>query len=254
MRWWIRWLPWLAITAAGAVEIGDTRDTVLTELGSPSGHIRGGGIEILYYPRGIVQLRDGRVTAVEWRSEEETRARLLAELEARRRMEAARRSRRALGEDALRAMIESEDYRMMSPSERIERLAEFSRNHPEVSIAGPLLEAQRALAEERRREARSREVAEELERHSAEAARRAASRAGYAPPYMVAGGTTVYFVRPWTFADHFGAGPAWLDRPPDCRARTAASRSSSGMSTWPYNFGMGDSGPRLGPRPPGMGW
>lgn len=253
MRWWIRWLPWLAITAAGAVEVGDTRDMVLAELGSPSGHIRGGDMEILYYPSGTVHLRDGRVTTVEWRSEEETRARLMAELEARRRMETARRARRVRDEERLRALVESDDYRLMSPSERIERLAEFARLHPEVSIAGPLLEAQRALSEERRREARAREVAEELERHYAELSRRATSR-GHAPPYMVSAGTTVYFVRPWTFADHFGAGPAWLDRPPDCHARAAAGRASSGSSTWPYNFGMGEGGPRLGPRSPGMRW
>ncbi len=254
MRWWIRWWPWLAISAAGAVEVGDSRDRVLAELGSPSGHIRGGGIEILYYPMGVVQLREGRVTIVEWRSEEDTRARQRAEWEARQRIEAARRSRRARGDAALRELVESAGYRMMSPAEQIERLAEFSRMYPEVSIAGPLLDAQRALAEERRREAHAREVAAELSRYASESVRRSAGRE-YAPPYMVAGGTTVYFVRPWTFADHFGEGPAWLDRRPDCHARAGWNRSSSaGVSTWPYNFGMGEGGPRLGPRPPGMGW
>ena len=153
----------------------------------------------------------------------------------------------------MQALLHSAEYGWLSPEERLERLVEFARRNPAVSIAAPLAEVRRALLEERQRQARAREVAEELDRWVADNARRAEDRRR-PPSYMVSGGTTVYFVRPWTFAEHFDAGPAWLDRAPDCRARAGLSRASSPAGTWPYNFGMGAGGPCLGPRSPGMGW
>jgi ankyrin repeat protein len=55
---------WLAAAVfCGAVTVGDSRDAVLTEMGKPIGAMRRGGVEILRYTKGEVELRNGRVTA-----------------------------------------------------------------------------------------------------------------------------------------------------------------------------------------------
>ncbi|MCX7819059.1 MAG: hypothetical protein N2652_07635 [Kiritimatiellae bacterium] len=238
--------------AGAAVRIGDPREQVLAELGPPSGHIRGSDFELLYYPSGTVQLRGGRVVALQMRTAEQARAEREAELLARRREEAERRHRRAQGERELRALIESEEYRALTPAEQIEQLARFAQAHPGVSIAAPLLAAQRALEEEQRRERRSRELAEELEAQREESARR--ERRRVAPPYLVSGNTTVWYVEPWVYWV-----PAWGVVPPlagpDCRHRVETFRpTGAGTPTWPYNFGMGGAEVRIGPRQPSMGW
>lgn len=253
MRWSLRLLPVVGMLTASAVEIGDPRERVLIELGPPSGHIRGMGFELLYFPRVVVELNDGRVCAVRRRSEEEVRSRPPVDRILKRRVEAVRQTRQTHAEEALQALVDSAEYRLLTAAKKIERLAEFARNHPEVSIWQPLLDAQRALAEERRREARSQQIAAELEEWADQNARRAMS-GRYAPPYMVSAGTTVYYVQPWTFVNYLGGGGAWIDRPPNCDARSRLPLTASPGSTWPYNFGMGSGGLRLGTRQSGMSW
>jgi hypothetical protein len=48
-----------------AVELGDTRESVVAEKGQPVGTMTGGGLEILRYADLTIRLRDGRVVGIE---------------------------------------------------------------------------------------------------------------------------------------------------------------------------------------------
>ena len=55
----VAWLPLSSL----AVEIGDTRDSVISELGKPTGSAGVGDRTVLFFSRGEVTLRDDRVVA-----------------------------------------------------------------------------------------------------------------------------------------------------------------------------------------------
>lgn len=59
--------------SAWAVKPGDSRQAVVDELGKPMGFIGRGDEEILYYERGTVQLKDGKVLTAELISAEQLR-------------------------------------------------------------------------------------------------------------------------------------------------------------------------------------
>lgn len=71
--------------SAWAVKPGDSRQAVTEELGAPQGCIQSGDQEILYYERGSIQLKAGKVVATE----------LLSTDQLREKHEAAERARAA---------------------------------------------------------------------------------------------------------------------------------------------------------------
>lgn len=87
----------LAWTAAPlvltAVQPGDTRETVIAELGHPTGSAAVGDRTILFFDRGEVQLAANRVVAVNLVSADEIAARDAAATAARQRSEATTRAR-----------------------------------------------------------------------------------------------------------------------------------------------------------------
>jgi hypothetical protein len=80
--------------ATFALQPGDTRDAVIAELGAPNGSVAAGDRVVMYYDRGTVQLRDGRVAAVNLVSAAELAAREAKEAAAMQRMEEATQARR----------------------------------------------------------------------------------------------------------------------------------------------------------------
>jgi len=55
----------MAVCAAAAIEIGDSYDKVIAELGTPAGKLEAGPTMVLRYPECTVRLKDGLVTAIE---------------------------------------------------------------------------------------------------------------------------------------------------------------------------------------------
>lgn len=236
-------------SAAAAIQIGDPRDAVLAELGPPRGYIRMDHGELLYFARGTVRLRRGCVEEFELLTPEEARARQRAEVQA-----AAPRSgaRRAAAESALiaaelTALTGSVEFHLLSPEEQIDRLAAFAAERPGAPIAPFIATARRRMEERDRIQQQSRDATALLAAYAEAAQRR--EREPIFPSYFVHGGTTMYYVRPWTIG--FGGMPMTCQwGPPDC----LRSSRPAPPSTWPYDFGTGGSRLRIGARTPSMAW
>ncbi len=242
-------------TAGAAVSPGDSREAVLAELGLPSGHIRIGGEELLYFEGATVRLRNGVVVAADVRPPEVVRARPGAG------NGALQRARMPVPAAALpdpnvrlREMVATPEFQLLSPEEQIAALGDFAAQNPGANILGYVLAARRRLDEQERLRRRMREIEEELNRLATEARRR--QREPIWPATTVVGGTLIHRVRPWTVGWMAEAeGPGWSWRVHDCRHPAGRSAGAPlGTSGWPYNFGMGTAPVRAGPRQPGMGW
>lgn len=177
----------LALSAApfpvvAAVGTGATLDEVRAALGAPSGQMRLGERQLLYYARGSVELTRGRVTRVALMSAEEHQAQVVRE----ERQQAERESRRAqLLEEgtALRdRKLADEAFRSAPVAYQVAFWEDFARRYPGVPCAEPLTIARLKLNEQM--EERNRK-AEEL-RRLAEIEERLAA-AERAPRYHPAG-------------------------------------------------------------------
>lgn len=159
-----------------AILAGTTRDQAIAELGAPTGTIVMGTREVLYYDRGTVELRDGKVVRANLVTPEEARQRREAEARAYQqwlRAEAERIARRkAEGEQELKRMLNDPAFLIEDAESQLEIWQDFMRKYPEVPVGSYVLDAQRQADEARER----RETAERLsnlEQRTAEAEARA---------------------------------------------------------------------------------
>ena len=257
-RWAAAWVLGLALAPAGsrAVEVGDARSEVVAELGAPVGAITLADEELLYFERGSVRLRDGRVASVQLVTAEEARKRREIEAAAAARAAATAAAvaarRKAEGEAVLRAWLEDPAFRSAPLPEQVARWEEFARRYPEVQMAGYLSEVTRRVEELRAREEQERRIAM-LEFRASQAEQAAAiarDQASRSSAYMMAPGRTVYYVQPWLVPAH--AAQECRD---GRRAAGSSRASTSGTSaSWPYDFGMRGSRIGISPRRPGMSW
>lgn len=256
-----------AICAAGAassraVSPGDDRAAVVAELGEPAGMVRLATEERLYYDRGTVRIRDGRVTHVDLISAEALQRRRAAEAAAQAKVAAAQAAqgvrRKAEGEALLRQWLEDPAFRTLSLKEQAGRWAQFARRYPEVPVAAYLADVAKRLDEQRAREEQERRIAElQFRAQQAEQAAFAAEQRAFraSNPYAItAGGRTTYYVQPWTMY-----GPpsgSWCASPGNHGGprRTPQAQPARGSSSWPYNFGLQPPSVQIGPRQPGMAW
>ncbi len=188
-----QWAGWFAAAVlagtagtAAAVQPGDSREAVLAELGPPRGELRIDPVELLYFERGSVKLRDGTVVQVDLVSGEEA-ARRRAERErqaAERRARAAEASARRMAEgEAERERLLSDPRLASAPADEQVRLwASFMDRYPEVDVSVPYVRALERYRAEQRIEEQERRLSE-LEfqvwdaRQRAEAAEREAQAA-----------------------------------------------------------------------------
>ncbi|MBU4460420.1 MAG: hypothetical protein KJ579_07630 [Verrucomicrobia bacterium] len=257
-----------AMCAAGAVTSlavapGDDRAAVVAELGPPSGAVTLPDEERLYYDRGTVRLRGGRVTHVDLISAEELRSRRAAEAAAQAKVAAAQAAqsvrRKAEGEALLRQWLEDPVFRTLSFEEQAARWAQFARRYPEVPVAAYLADVAKRLDEQREREEQGRRITELLfrARQAEQAALAAEQRASRAlNPYAIsAGGRTTYYVQPWTlYGSPFGSGYAPRRGHGGPYRTPPQTQPARGSSLWPYNFGLESPSVQIGPRQPGMPW
>ena len=126
------------VSTAHAVMIGDTRETVLSELGTPDSYIGTSNREMMTYERGEVVLVDGAVASLALMSEEEAlRRRLLREQEAAERAERERARRERLAAEGteirLRKLADT-DFMMSSAAVRLAFWKQFRSQYPMVEV------------------------------------------------------------------------------------------------------------------------
>lgn len=183
--------------AHGEVSKGDSYAAVLEQLGEPRGEIAAGDYRLLYYDRGKVELRGGKVSKTELVSVEQLeRQQLLAAQRAAEMEKVAQeaRARRIIDGTALRKARIADAAFMRSPaSDRVAFWQGFKKSYPEVALGdeytAALNELEQQLAETRVEQQRQAQV-DDLEQRVANAedrARRAERRSSfvystYCPP------------------------------------------------------------------------
>lgn len=139
---------------AGAVQLGDHREAVVQEMGKPTGEIGARSLTVLFFDRGEIHLRDGRVSAIELVSVEELAARQSALAEELARLDAARAERAAKLEVEGRAELEARKndpaFVQLSASEQLAYWRKFAARYPMIPIADELAALRELLTEEQR--------------------------------------------------------------------------------------------------------
>jgi len=162
--------------AALALQPGDTRLSVIAELGAPTGFIRAGKEETLYYDRGHVQLQAGKVVDFEIISPAQLRERQAAAEQARVALAARTAEQRAQlkaeGETALRQLLADPEFAQASATVQVTRWREFMQRYPDVPVAAYYLPALKRYAEEQAHAAQEQRLAA-LEERVQEAEQRA---------------------------------------------------------------------------------
>jgi hypothetical protein len=223
---------------------GQSREEVTAMLGAPSGTIVMGEREMLYYDRGSVELREGKVVASEIVSAEEARRRREAERAAHlawQRADAARRARnKAEGEAEIQRLLNDAAFLLAEPEAQVAVWHDVMRRYPEAPAGAHLAQAvQRAEASRERRE-RDRRIAE-LESQVAEAnrqAREAAAELERRRSMYTRTTVLMPYYDPWNRTYHGGYGYPPPRRPREARPRAPAVRggATSSFQAWPYDF------------------
>ena len=189
--------------AAAALQPGDTRLSVITELGAPTGFIRAGKDETLYYDRGSVQLQGGKVVDFELISPAQLRERQAAAEKARVALAARTAEQRvqlkAEGETVLKQLLADPDFAQASATVQVLRWREFMQRYPDVPVAAYYLPALKRYAEEQAHAAQDQRLAA-LEERLQEAEQRA----------------LMNDTRPMQYSDGY-LGQSTIFYPPTCR-------------------------------------
>ncbi len=127
-----------AVDQTDEVAIGDSEAKVVELLGEAQGKVRSGGVDIMYYERGTVEMKDGKVYRVKLVSEkaatERTAERLRRE-EARR--QAAEEYRQQLidegTDEKVRKMVDPA-YEELSAQQMVDYWDKFKGDYPDVPI------------------------------------------------------------------------------------------------------------------------
>lgn len=167
--------------AVFALQPGDTRDAVIAELGAPNGSAAAGDRVMMYYDRGTVQLRDGRVAEVNLVSATELAAREAKEAAAIQRMDEATQARRARleteGTAILAAKKADASFASLPADTQLGYWRQFAIRFPMISVENEITPlAAKVDAEQRLREVEAANAARlaALEERLAEAEERAA--------------------------------------------------------------------------------
>lgn len=139
-RWaWFSGSILLAVSpAAVALQLGDGMEAVRAELGQPESVIEIGTRQTLYFPRGKVELVDGKVVELHLVSEEEAAARLLREEQERARREQEQRERHAAlaaeGREQRDRTLADTAFLAKPASQRAAYWQSFAKRYPGVPL------------------------------------------------------------------------------------------------------------------------
>ncbi|MCX7008843.1 MAG: hypothetical protein NTY53_16625 [Kiritimatiellaeota bacterium] len=159
-----------------AIKLGDARMDVVAELGAPTGFIRAGKDETLYYERGTIQLQNGKVVNFEIMTPEQLRERQAAaeriRAEQTERLVQLRAQLKTEGEAALKKVLADPDFVNAAPAAQVARWREFMKKYPDVPVGEYYLPALKRYEEEQAHTAQDQRIAA-LEQRLQEAEQRA---------------------------------------------------------------------------------
>lgn len=234
------------IPALAEVKPGDSFQQVIAELGEPQGEIAAGDYRLLYFPRGKVELRDGKVTKAELVTEEQAeKSRQLREqqqAEATRIAAEAREKRIVDGTAVRQAKLADKDFMASPASERVAFWQNFKKLYPEVPLGSEYTTALRELEQEyaaQRIERQRQQQIGDLEKRVADAedrARRAEQRHSSTIVYDSSPGYGYYpgwaCYSPWYRVPQAAPPPS---RPiPFTQARSSAAPQQRPATTFMY--------------------
>ena len=156
----------LAIAAttasAYAVQVGDSRDAVIRELGKPDGEIVARDSVILVYPRGEIRLRDDKVSGVKLLTEQQLAARREAEARERAQFETDRASRRTRLESEGRALYEAKKndpaFATLPVRDQLAFWRSFAGRYPMIPIGDDVAELRARFEQDERMRATDSEM------------------------------------------------------------------------------------------------
>jgi hypothetical protein len=154
---------------AGEIEVGDSREEVIQEVGEPRGTMLSLRMETLFYERGTVTLRDGTVVHVRLKTAEEVvreKARRRQEEAARKVAQEQERERRIEEGKALKAWAMNDpEFKQSSPAERLDYWRKFQKTYPKISVSEEIASAEREKLEMEREKlaVRIQELKQEIE-------------------------------------------------------------------------------------------
>ena len=132
------------------IRTGETKDKVIAELGEPNGTFMQGDRDVLLYPNGTIEFRDGKALKIALVDPAEIAARDAAKAEAQRIEDEARQATIREGEEKIRLILETERFKNMSPAERVRTFDRIRRLHPGTPMPMEYETARDALAEKAR--------------------------------------------------------------------------------------------------------
>ncbi len=134
--------------AAAEVEVGATLDEVRAALGTPKGQAVAGDRQVIYYERGDIELREGRVIRVGLRSAEEHAAHVEREERMRVEREASRAELLAEGTAVRDRKLADVSFQAAPVAFQVAYWENFARSYPGVPVMEPLTVARMRLNEE----------------------------------------------------------------------------------------------------------
>lgn len=178
---------------AHGVQLGDPRSAVEAELGAPTGEVTAGATTVLFFPRGEIRLRDGKVSVIQLMTEDELAAHQQSEAELKKRLQAEAEERNARLAAEGRALYEAKKkdpaFVDLPTAAQLEYWRSFALRFPMVPVWDEIQTLRARLTEEER--IREQEHANELrmqalearvreaEERAARAEREARNRGGY---------------------------------------------------------------------------
>ncbi len=144
-------VSWFAINSY-SIEVGDSREKVISELGDPEGVIKSTDYEMLSYERGKIQLMGGVVTSANIMTAEEListkeNARIIAEKK-EEEQEAFIKLNHQRGLDLRERIVTSTVFPEFPGNRKVQILKNFSKNYPEIDITDLLLPALEEMEQE----------------------------------------------------------------------------------------------------------
>ncbi|MFT5125850.1 MAG: hypothetical protein ACI9TH_002521 [Kiritimatiellia bacterium] len=142
-----------ATGAAGdLVQIGDNYEKVKAAYGKPTGQVYQGKLEIFIYPRGQVELQDGKVVKIKMLSEQVYNQKLVRKAERlrveRERDDAADGSNSTEGKAKLSDVLADPEFDQKPLIEQINYWRKFKRDYPGVDVDPFYREALERLKED----------------------------------------------------------------------------------------------------------
>ena len=121
--------------AEADVQIGDSMQTVIENMGKPTGHFSSGSMEFVTYRRGIIQLFDDKVTSTDLISYKEVKANDIAQKQKQAVEEAEIKLRIAKGTAIRDKHNLDEKFAELPAVERLTFWNDFHLQYPTVPIA-----------------------------------------------------------------------------------------------------------------------